>query len=62
MGLELVEIVMEVEETFGVIVSDEAAPEIRTVGNSTPTSSTAVTKRNSRDAQLAGCSVTSGKC
>ncbi len=32
MGLELVEIVMEVEETFGVIVSDEAAPEIRTVG------------------------------
>lgn len=32
MGLELVEIVMEVEETFGVVVSDEAAPEIRTVG------------------------------
>jgi acyl carrier protein len=28
MGLELVEIVMEVEETFGVIVSDEAAPEL----------------------------------
>jgi acyl carrier protein len=32
MGLELVEIVMEVEETFGIIVSDEDAPNIRTVG------------------------------
>jgi acyl carrier protein len=32
MGLELVEMVMEVEETFGVIVSDEAASQIRTVG------------------------------
>ncbi len=32
MGLDLVEIVMEAEETFGVIVSDEPAPKIRTVG------------------------------
>lgn len=32
MGLELVELVMEVEETFGIIVSDEAAANIRTVG------------------------------
>jgi len=32
MGLELVEIVMKVEETFGVIVSDDAAPDMRTVG------------------------------
>lgn len=32
MGLELVELVMEVEETFGIIVSDEAAPELQTVG------------------------------
>ena len=31
MGLELVEIVMDVEETFGVIVSDEGATQIRTV-------------------------------
>ncbi len=32
MGLELVELVMEVEETFGIIVSDEAAPQLQTVG------------------------------
>lgn len=32
MGLELVEIVMEVEQTFGIIVSDDDAPQIRTVG------------------------------
>lgn len=32
MGLELVEIVMEVEETFGIVFSDDAAPQIRTVG------------------------------
>ena len=32
MGLELVEIVMEVEETFGIIISDDDAPQIRTVG------------------------------
>ena len=32
MGLELVEIVMEVEETFGIVVSDNAATQISTVG------------------------------
>ena len=32
MGLELVEILMEVEETFGIIISDDDAPQIRTVG------------------------------
>jgi acyl carrier protein len=32
MGLELVELVIEVEETFGIIVSDEAAPQLQTVG------------------------------
>ena len=32
MGLELVELVMEVEETFGIIVSDQAAPQLQTVG------------------------------
>jgi len=32
MGLELVEIVMETEETFGIIVSDDDAFQIRTVG------------------------------
>jgi len=32
MGLELVEIVMKAEETFGIIVSDEAAASIGTVG------------------------------
>ena len=32
MGLELVEIVMEVEETFGIVISDEAAPQLQTVG------------------------------
>ena len=32
MGLELVELVMEVEETFGIIVSDDTAPQLRTVG------------------------------
>jgi acyl carrier protein len=32
MGLELVEIVIEVEETFGIIVSDDTAANIRTVG------------------------------
>jgi acyl carrier protein len=32
MGLELVEIVIEVEETFGIVISDEAAPQLQTVG------------------------------
>ncbi len=32
MGLDLVELAMEVEETFGVVISDDAAVEIRTVG------------------------------
>jgi len=32
MGLELVEIVMKAEETFGIIVSDEVDPPLRTVG------------------------------
>jgi acyl carrier protein len=32
MGLELVEIVMEAEETFGIIVSDKVDPPLRTVG------------------------------
>ena len=32
MGLDTVEIVMEVEDTFGIVFSDEAAPQIRTVG------------------------------
>lgn len=32
MGLELVEIVLEVEETFGIVISDNAATQIRTVG------------------------------
>ena len=32
MGLELVELVIEVEETFGIIVSDDTAANIRTVG------------------------------
>jgi acyl carrier protein len=32
MGLELVEIVMQAEETFGVVVSDDEALEITTVG------------------------------
>jgi hypothetical protein len=32
MGLEMVEIVMAVEETFGVLIPDERAHELQTVG------------------------------
>ena len=33
MGLALIELMMETEEAFGIVISDEAAGEIRTVGD-----------------------------
>ena len=32
MGLEMVEITLEVEDTFGILVTDESATQARTVG------------------------------